>query len=240
MVNGNLRDLNTLSPSVRNQVIKCLISLSKYLGVPRQFRQKLRDYGVKLYRSDVFSSFLRMLNGSNSDVLKWYKETIEVLRGNERLLLKFLVLTGLRSSEAITSFNLIVQLVRMDKLHEYYSEELQCLEHFKYRQLFLRKTKNTYISFIPRELISQIADNELVSYNAIRKRLLRSRLKCRLDELRDFFGSFMIRHGLIQQEQDLLCGRIPGSVFIRHYWNPSFKDLRDRTLKAIRQLEQKL
>ena len=240
MINGNLRDIDTLSPSVRNQVIKCLISLSKYLGVHTQFRQKLKDYGVKLYRSDVFSSFLRMLNGSNSDVLKWYKETNEVLRGNERLLLKFLALTGLRSSEAITSFNLIVKLARMDKLHEYYNEELQCLEHFKYRELFLRKTKNTYISFIPRELISQIADNELVSYNAIRKRLLRSRLKCRLNELRDFFGSFMIRHDLIQQEQDLLCGRIPGSVFIRHYWSPSFKDLRDRTLKAIRQLEQKL
>ena len=90
MINGNLRDLDTLSPSVRNQVIKCLISLSKYLGAHTQFRQKLRDYGVKLYRSDVFSSFLRMLNGSNSDVLKWYKETNEVLTGNERLLLKFL------------------------------------------------------------------------------------------------------------------------------------------------------
>jgi len=141
MINGNLRDLDTLSPSVRNQVIKCLISLSKYLGVHSQFRQKLRDYGVKLYRSDVFSSFLRMLNGSNSDVLKWYKETIEVLRGNERLLLKFLALTGLRSSEAITSFNLIVKLARMDKLHEYYSEKLQCLEHFKYRELFLRKNQ---------------------------------------------------------------------------------------------------
>jgi len=101
--------------------------------------------------------------------------------------------------------------------------------------LFLLST-----SFIPRELIFQIADNELVSYNAIRKKLLRNGLKCRLNELRDFFGSFMTRHGLIQQEQDSLYDRIPGSVFIRHYWSPSFKDLRDRTLKAIRQLEQKL
>jgi hypothetical protein len=53
--------------------------------------------------------------------------------------------------------------------------------------LFLAST-----SFIPRELISQIADNELVSFNTIRKRLFRNGLKGRLNELRDFFGSFMI------------------------------------------------
>jgi intergrase/recombinase len=62
----------------------------------------------------------------------------------------------------------------------------------------------------------------------------------KIDELRDFFGSFMVRHGLIREEVDLLQGRIPLSIFIRHYWSPSFKELRERTLQAVKQLDQSL
>jgi hypothetical protein len=32
--------------------------------------------------------------------------------------------------------------------------------------------------------------------------------------------------------------RIPPSIFLRHYWSPSFKELRDRTLEATKQLEE--
>jgi intergrase/recombinase len=61
-----------------------------------------------------------------------------------------------------------------------------------------------------------------------------------MNKLRDYFGTYMIKHGLIKEEVDLLQGRIPPSIFLRHYWSPSFKELRDRTLEAIKQLEQRL
>ena len=47
---------------------------------------------------------------SNSDVMTWYKSTIPLLRENERLFAKFLLHSGLRTSEAINSFNLIIRL----------------------------------------------------------------------------------------------------------------------------------
>ena len=50
----------------------------------------------------------------------------------------------------------------------------------------------------------------------------------------------MVKHGLIREEVDLLQGRIPPNIFIRHYWSPSFKELRDRTLNTIDLLEQSL
>jgi hypothetical protein len=50
----------------------------------------------------------------------------------------------------------------------------------------------------------------------------------------------MVRHGLIKEEVDLLQGRIPPSIFIRHYWSPSFVELKDRTLIAIEKLEESL
>jgi len=50
----------------------------------------------------------------------------------------------------------------------------------------------------------------------------------------------VIKHGLIREEQDLLCGTIPSSIFIRHYWSPGFKELRDRTLKAIVEIKSEV
>jgi len=55
---------------------------------------------------------------------------------------------------------------------------------------------------------------------------------------RDYFGTFMLKHGLIKEEVDLLQGRIPTSIFLRHYWSPSFKELKYRTLEAINHIEE--
>ena len=77
-----------------------------------------------------------------------------------------------------------------------------------------------------------------MTYAAIIKRLKRKGLRTRINELRDHCATFMVKHGLIREEVDLLQGRIPPSIFIRHYWSPSFKELRDRTLKAISLLVQ--
>ena len=104
--------------------------------------------------------------------------------------------------------------------------------------MFLRRTKNAYISFVPKSLILEIATSKQVTYPAIIKRLKRKSLKTRINELRDYYGTFMVRHGLIREEVDLLQGRIPPNIFIRHYWSPSFKELRARTIEAISLLEQ--
>jgi hypothetical protein len=50
----------------------------------------------------------------------------------------------------------------------------------------------------------------------------------------------MVRHNLISEEADLLQGRVPKSVFARHYLKENPAELRDRTLKAITELEQTL
>ena len=114
------------------------------------------------------------------------------------------------------------------------------LEHFKYAQDFLRNSKNVYISIIPTYLVLQIANSKSVSYSTIRKRLKRNVLKVRIKELRQYYGSFMVRHGLIREEVDLLQGRVPRSIFVRNYLTIAFKELRDRIFEALKQLEQTL
>jgi intergrase/recombinase len=90
---------------------------------------------------------------------------------------------------------------------------------------------------VPKTLVSAVSESEPLAYDGLRKRLMRAKMRCRMNELRDYFGTFMVRHGLIKEEVDLLQGRIPPSIFIRHYWSPSFDELKERTLRAIETLE---
>ena len=235
---ANLRELEMLSSSVKNNVVKSLIILSKYLGIHQQFKQQLLDYGIKLHRQDSFTSFLRILNVNNNknDILNWYREAQSSVRDNEKTLLKFTLFVGLRKEEAIKSFNKIIELKRENKLAEYYNEELNCLTHFKYKD-FIRKTKNCFISFIPENLIREIANNEPITYEQIRKRLQRHKMKVRINELRDYFGTFLLQPGILEPEINLLQGRIPPSIFIKHYWSPKLSELRDRIFKALKDLE---
>jgi hypothetical protein len=236
----NPRELDTFKDHKRNNVLKSLVVLSKYLGRCQHFKHMLDQYGIKPSRKDAFSSFLRILNNSNGEILPWYGKAINVLRPNERLFLRFVTITGLRKNEAIQSFNLIIRLHQKADLQNYYNEELNCMEHFKFKDLFLRRTKNAYISFVSKQFIQKIAKSDPVTYAAIIKRLKRKGLRTRINELRDYYATFMVKHVLIREEVDLLQGRIPPNIFIRHYWSPSFKELRDRTLRSISLLEQVL
>jgi hypothetical protein len=240
LLSGNLRELDLLSASVKNATIKSLIVLSKFLGVHKEFKMRLEDYGIKMSRPDVFASFIRIYNNQTTDLLKWYTQAISFLRENERLLFRFLLNTGVRKEEGIISFNKIIELSKKDNMSIYYNNEFSALQHFMFKEVFLRNTKNVYISIIDESLVSEIANSEPVTYEQIRKRLKRNGLKVRINELRDFYGSFMVRHNLIKEEVDLLQGRIPPSIFLRHYWSPSVKELRNRTLEALKQLERLL
>jgi intergrase/recombinase len=240
LFSDHLRDLDLLPNSTKNNCVKSLIVLSKYLGVYDKFTLKLKNYGIKLSTPNTFSAFLRIMNGNSSDTLKWYNETKPILRNNERTFLKYLLCSGLRKEEAIKSFNRIIELSKNDRLSEYYDAKLNCLMHFKYPKDFIRRTKNCFISFVPENLVMDIANSEQITYEMIRKRLLRNNMKCRINELRDYFGTYLLQHGILEAEINLLQGRIPPSIFIKHYWSPKLSELRDRIFKALAELEQSI
>ncbi|MEM3458526.1 MAG: integrase [Candidatus Bathyarchaeia archaeon] len=206
----------------------------------QQFKQRLLDHGVKILRQDSFTSFLRILNtnSNGNEVLEWVSEVRPILSDRENTFLKFCLYSGLRKQEAVTSFNRIIELNNKKLLNGYYDKNLNCLLHFKYPKDFIRRTKNCFISFIPEELIKQICNCQPVSYNAIRKKLERKNVRMRINELRDYFGTYMLQHGILEAEINLLQGRILTSIFIKHYWSPKLTELRDRTFKALTELEQ--
>jgi intergrase/recombinase len=233
----DLRTLDAIPATKKNTLLKSLIVLSKYMGQADAFRAKLRAYDIKISRPSTLSSFLRIFNSSNNNILKWYREARSKLRENEALYTEFLLRSGLRTSEAIHSFNLIMRLGREGKLSEYYDSELQVLCHFKYPKLFIRRTKNCYITFIQSEFLQQITESEPVTYSMMSKRLDRKHLKIRFNELRDKFETYLLSHGILEAEINLCQGRIPVDIFIRHYWSPKLKELGCRIFKALEILD---
>jgi hypothetical protein len=233
---GNIGQLNAVPSTTRSEVIKSLIIISKYVGCYEQFKASLKSYGIKSARPDALAAFIRIYSNTNNNLDEWFAKVNPILTPQENLLLKFLRLTGLRCSEGIESFNLIIELSEKGRLHEYLGTDTGILEHFRYKEKFLRGTKNAFISIVPESFIREITKSQAVTYAAITKKLQRRKIPTRISELRDFYGTFMIRHGLVAQEADLLYGRIPPSIFVRHYFSPAIKELRDRTLKALEEM----
>ena len=231
MLNGDFAELETFSKSKKNTVLKALIVLSKYLGVYREFKLHMTDYGVKFEQSNSVDAFLRMMNAKH-DILEWVKNALKCLDESQGLFVKFKTLSGIRTGEAINSFNKIIELSARSELDEYYNAELSSLEHFKLPNLFLIGKKNVFFTFTSEDLLEKIGDSKSISYESLRKRLWRSGLDVRLNELRDYYATFMVQNGLIREEVDLLQGRVGKSVFMHHYFSPNIKDLRDRVLRA--------
>ena len=114
------------------------------------------------------------------------------------------------------------------------------MEHFKYSDLFLRATKKVYISIVSRESISRICNSQPVSYSAIRKRLAKNNQHLRFKELRSYFATYLRNNGVLAEYVDLLQGRIPKSVFARHYLKvENAKKLVTDVLKATTTMEKK-
>jgi intergrase/recombinase len=219
----NPQRISEISISTRGNVLKAMANLSKFLGVYTEYQKKLKNSGIKwLSTDDAFSSFLRITNNNHSSLGEWYKAVQNVLRDNENLLLKYILVTGIRKNEAIKSFNLIIDLVNSGILDSYYNSNLGILEHYKQKDavgnfMFLKVTKKLYISIVSKTLIDEIAQSNKVSYPAIRKRITRTKHNIRIKELRSYFATYLRQHGILAEYIDLLQGRIPKSVFARHY-----------------------
>ena len=214
----NPNELLKIPTSIRANVLKAMVACSKYASSYEQYKAKLKNSGIKWITNDgAFDSFLRIVNNNHNDLGEWYKAMQNILRENERLFLKFTLMTGLRKAEAQKSMRLIIQLFNEGRLDSYYNSELCIIEHWRFPKLFFRKTKMVYISIVTKDLVDKIAKSNPVSYFAIRKRIVTHKQSVRIKELRSYFATYLRQHGIVAEYIDLLQGRIPKSVFAKHY-----------------------
>ena len=84
-------------------------------------------------------------------MIKWIKQTSLQLSKNYANILTYCTLTGLRPTEAINSINFINA-----DLDNYLDKDKMNLQHIRYPETFIRKTKKPYISLVNDSII-QIA-----------------------------------------------------------------------------------
>jgi hypothetical protein len=235
----DLTDVNLCESGKRRMILSSLSNLAKFLGVYDQWKNTVRRYGIKWIEVGVKDKRMidRLTKVSDAnDVYNWVKE---VKANNPELndFMDFMAITGLRLIEAVRSYNLIINLSRKGKLSEYYNSDKQVLEHFKFKDMFLRKGKKAMISFVPKELIDRIILNEpLPSEFAIGKRVKHARFS----DIREAHASILTKH-LNQSEIDFLHGRIGTTVFMQNYFNIALiGDLKQRIFKAIAEIQTKI
>jgi intergrase/recombinase len=150
-------------------------------------------------------------------MVDWVKDTISKLPTKYGNILLFDTLTGLRPDEACKS----IILLKEKGSEGYLNRDTMTLEHFRYPTIFIRRTKNVYISIMTDKCLGLVGQSANCGYNALRLGLKRNGLRMNMAFCRKIFATHL-RNGIEQETIDLLQGRIPGTVFSRHYFRPDF------------------
>jgi hypothetical protein len=234
----NVNGILSLKATARNNTINALTALSRFLGTYDTFLAELKTHGITRYKPDAIQSFTRIFNSeAHTGLEKWYRQASIVLSDSEKLYLRFMLLSGVRAMEGVKSFNLIVNL-GPTYTQEYYNEKTLFLEHFRYPKLFLRNSKNLYVTAVPRELLDRISCSTRVSYNAVDKKLNRVNLSMRFKQLRSFYATKMREQGLLSEQIDLMQGRVGKSIFLHHYFKADPVSLSKRILELLPKIEK--
>jgi len=242
LLKRDISKLLMIRKTKRTNIIKALSNLSKFLGVHDEFLHILHkhamEWGGKSKDELVIERFTKVKDPD--EIFKWIRKVKEV-REDLADFMDLMAISGLRLTEAIESYNLIVKLGREGKLNEYYNEKRGTLEHFRFKEVFIRRSKKAFISFVPKDLINKIASNDpLPSTFAIQARVRKQGLPLRFSDIREAHASFMTKY-LKQPEIDFIHGRVSTNIFMSNYFNPALiSDLKERMFKAIVEIKERI
>ena len=245
---GDASPLAALTPCNRQHAMTALANLAKFTGRYDLWLQIRQRYNLKWSSgNNSLQSLQRFFNPSMSldSMISKVREMIRVLNTPYGLLIRFACLTGLRPSEACESVRLLNDRARSST---YYNPEQQCLEHFRFPDIFLRKTKNAYISYLSRDNFNSMTQKSsststttttTPTWNSIRLACRRRGINMDMRLCRKIFASWLIKSGIDSNTTDILQGRCPSSVLVRHYQSPS-SDLKDKVLSALASLQKQI
>ncbi|MEM3774744.1 MAG: integrase [Candidatus Bathyarchaeia archaeon] len=238
----DLSEVAILRKTLRHHVVSALSNLAKFLGVYEDYKRLLKCYGIDWTGKSVDDLVIeRLVKVKNpEEVWQWVKQ-VKAVRQDLSVFMDFIALTGLRLDEAVQSYNLIIKLHREGKLNQYYNEANECLEHYRFKEVFIRRTKKAFISFVPKTLVEKICcEVPLKSKYAVQKRLKDRGLPVRFSDIREAHNTILTRY-LSQPEIDFLVGRVSSNIFMSNYFNPKLiEDLKDRVFKAIKEIQNRI
>jgi hypothetical protein len=152
-------ELIILPEQKRMHVMKALASLSKYIGCYDRWKDIKERYQLKWSNGDNLETFNNILmNGEQNytSMINWLKHTCSKLSKHYGNILLYNTLTGLRPDEACKSIILFQK-----QRDNYLRKDLKILEHFKYPDIFLRRTKKAYVSIVTDSML-ELAKNVVI------------------------------------------------------------------------------
>ncbi len=115
---------------------------------------------------------------TKGSALEWVK-TVKIKLPRFSLFMDYVVASRMRFGETANSWNLIIGSASQDRLSVYYNSEKEVIEHFRFRDLFIRGNKKLFVTFLPRGFIERIAKDQKVTQSRIDNALEDVGLKCR-------------------------------------------------------------
>jgi intergrase/recombinase len=226
-----------LNDCERVHALKALTSLSKFLGVCEDWRRLVKSYGLKCTdrNSDdlIIGRLTKTVNAD--DIFEWIRK-VKLKAPELSDFMDLLAATGLRLNETVECHNLIIDLSGQGRLGDYYRADRRVLEHFRFKETFLRGSKKAFISFAPAELVERISRGGKLEYGRVQKLATNRVGRQRFADVRELHGTLMTKW-LRESEIDFLHGRVSSSVFMRNYFNPAcIGDLEERAIKGAEAL----
>lgn len=217
--------------------MEALVCLSKYQGTYNTWKEIKEKYQLKWTSPDGLEVFQSIFDNEKnySSILSWLKNTIAQIPKSYASILIYNTLTGLRPTEACQS----IALIQSD-LHEYLKHDKMILEHYKYPEAHIRNSKKAFISIVDNDIIRIGQESTNCGYNALRNYLVRRKLGMIMLYCRKIFATYLRVRGIEQETIDLLQGRIPKSVFARHYFRPDFDNIQNEIRKSLNILRNEI
>jgi hypothetical protein len=229
---GDAKVSISLPSAQRRHAMEGLAALSKYAGCYDVWKGIREKYQLRWSKSEqeklkFFTNYM-IGKGNFDEMVKWLDNARSKLPRDAAKVLLFNTLTGLRPTEAVLS----IQLIKSEQ-EKYINKETGILEHFRYPDLFIRKTKKAYITAYD-DFILEVANKaDTSSWKAIRSQLKRRGMESHLKYCRAIFATYLRKQGIESEVIDIYQGRVPTSVFAAHYLKTNIQDDRNRILKAV-------
>jgi hypothetical protein len=226
--------ISSLSPDVKSHAMKSLASLSKYLGLYDEWLEIIRKYQLKWASGNKTINTFKTIFGSEGkdlkSMLKWISDVTMILPEEYKNILLFNTLTGLRPDEAQKSIWLI-----KTKDDDYIDKSKELLKHYRFPSIFLRKTKNAYVSVINDQILEMARNtpDKENYYNSLRKKIsIKNGYAMNLYFCRKVFATYLRNKGVEAELIDWLQGR-SRSVFVNFYYRPDIHEIITKKIRPI-------
>ena len=245
---GDAQPLLQLSAEKRLHVMKSLACLSKFLGChDTTWTTIKRKYNLKWSSGKGALDIFERCYGDDSNnldtMLQWLRQMRQELASLYYNVFLFCTLTGLRTNECFEAIRLIKDPSTFER---YYDRSGQVLRHYAFPEVFIRRTKAAYISLVKEEMLEDIVINGITirpcNYMKVMYFVVRSKgLRMNMHYCRKIYSSYLRQYAGIESEIiDLMQGRIPSTIFAKHYFRPNLQQYTRRVLDALKQLQQEL